>query len=146
MPPGTTLRTFIEAIQTGQTKTTRALDDFFRNPGGLDGHPGRKDFKNAGAFNALPGWATTALQPHLSALELAHIDSWPNDQKDNVRAKLDQAIHYSRNAVHFFWQPHPGNSEEVEIIDPDQDGDITIIFKSPRNKITQTATQVTVDV
>lgn len=146
MPPGSTLRTFIEAIQTGQTKTTRALDDFFKNPGGLAGHLGRNDFKNAGAFNVLPGWAKTALMPHLSALELDHIDSWPNDKKDDVRAKLDQAIHYNRNAVHFFWQPYPGSSEDVEIIDPDQNGDITIIFKSPRSKITQTATQVTVDV
>jgi hypothetical protein len=146
MPPGTTLRTFIEAIKTGQTKTTKALDSFFENPGGLEHHTGRDDFRNAGAFNVLPVWAKNALKSNLSTAELDHIDSWPNDQKDNVRAKLDQAIHYSRNAVHFFWQPYHGSSEEVEIIDPDVDGDITIIFKSPRNKVTQTATQVTVDV
>lgn len=147
MPPGTTLRTFIDAIQTGQTKTTKALDDFFKNPGSLQDHPYRNDFRTVGAFNILPAWARSEFQNvGLSNVELAHIDSWPNDLKDNVRAKLDQAIHYNRNAVHFFWQPYPGSSEDAEIIDPDQNGDVTIIFKSPRNKITQTATQVTVDV
>jgi hypothetical protein len=147
MPIGTTVRTFIEALQSGQTKTTKALDAFFDNPGRHQNHPNRNDFKIRGAFDRLPTWATNALQPNLSPLELAHINSWPNDQKDSVREKLDGAIADKRRAVHFFWELGRANAESTNIEDPDEDGDITITFCSPRQKLRQVGPDdITVDV
>jgi hypothetical protein len=147
MPPGTRLRTFIEAIQTGTTRTTRALDVFFTDPGRHQNHPHRNDFKTPGAFNMLPQWARTGLRAALSDLELAHIDSWPDEQKEAVRDAVDKAINDKRRAVHFFWLPSTLAAETTEIIDPDGAGDITIKFFSPRQMIRVVGNdEVTVDV
>ena len=148
MPPGTRVRTFIEALQSGRTNTTKALDAVFTRPGSLQNHPHRNDFRTAGAFNILPAWARSEFQQAgLSNVELAHIDSWPTHLTDAVRTSLNDAIQNNRNAVHFFWEPYDGNVEDTQIIDPDANGDITIKFRSPRKNIRQVgADDITVDV
>ena len=147
MPPGTTFRTFIEAVQTGETNTTKALDVFFNNPGRHQNHPNRNDFKTRHAFDKLPQWAKTALGSALSAVELAHVDDWDNAQKDDVRDACDRAIDQRLTAVKFRWGPGTGPADETVITPPDNAGIIWITFKSARKNIRITgADDVTVDV
>ena len=142
MPSGSTPREFARAIQTRRTKTTRALDRIFTNPGRHSTHANFAQLRIAHVLNTLPAWARARL-PNLSPLELVHIDSWPNDQKNRVRASLVTAIQSNRK-VRFFWELHSGLTEVTVIDDPDPQGGITIIFRSPRSKVR--GGSVTVDV
>jgi hypothetical protein len=134
MPPMTTLRTLVQALQSGQTETTRALDRAFSDLSRWSGHQNRGEFKKAGAFSRLPNWAKGELGG-LQPGEFDHMDDWPTDQKDGLRATIDKAIEDRRKAVHFFWKLGSGKKEAIEILDPDAAGDITVTFVSPRQSM-----------
>jgi hypothetical protein len=143
MPPDTTLRTFIAAVRTRSTKTTKALDNLFADPGS---HRGTPIEANLNPQNALDtgrgawgsgGWARGELLGRgLTAAEVDHLQDWPNPEKRKVRSALVAAIRDDRT-VHFFWELHDGTNSET-VIDPPNlqgTGPITVTFRSPWAKV-----------
>jgi hypothetical protein len=126
----------MEALRTGRTKTTRALDDLFGDPNALQHHAHLADLQAADALRRpLAEWVKTELrQRGLTDLELDHIDKWPDPLKEEVRRALVSAI-ANGQPVHFHWEMHRGDDEETPIQDPDPQGHITIIFRSPGRKL-----------
>ena len=146
MPPYTTIKTFMDALMTGRTNTTKALDALLQRnlqadqedwarlqqPHSLD-KPGSAKIPEG----IEPGWWKDYLRekvlPTLSKGELDHIDAWPEEQKEQVRATIVAAKSDSRT-VHFFWELHGGKKEDTQI-DVPAHGDITITFRNPRDRL-----------
>ena len=150
MPPDTTLRTFIEAVKTQETNTTKVLGRIFANPGQYQGTPffnwlNQPDALSGNAIaNALaqpvdqplPQQVRTDLLA-LSQSELNHLDDWdPQDKEQRLRPALVTAISANR-PVHFRWQVHPDNVEQSDINPAGAAGQgaITIKFLSPRANV-----------
>ena len=149
MPPMSTLRTFILAIQSKQTNTTKALNLLLeKNPNGPP-HPLQPYLDRLKAANfsgVLPAWTKLALTGAGVAPgpEMDHIDSWPN--KNQVREWVIKAISENRS-IHFSWELHDGNNEENQVQDPANDGNINVTFRSPNHKVHQLgADQISIDV
>ena len=62
--------------------------------------------------------------------EVDHTRDWPDEQKEQVRFALHNAITNGRQ-VKFFWDLHHGTTEMTTIEDPGAPGAITITFLSP---------------
>ncbi|OGO53270.1 MAG: hypothetical protein A2148_09080 [Chloroflexi bacterium RBG_16_68_14] len=134
MPEGSTIKKFVEALKSGRTNTTKALDTIFADASKRAAHS--KDLGAPGAFNRpLAGWARTELRSAgLSEQELTHIDDWPDDQKEDVRQALVTAINGKR-AIHLSWELHSGPAEATDIQGLAGTGDVTVTFRSPRSKM-----------
>ncbi len=129
MPEMSSVRTFVEALKTGMTKTTKALDQ-------VDYAEYIDQLKVPGALNALQPWAREALTAQgLSEGELGHINAWPNDQKELIRQAIVNAVDNARN-LSFFWELYANAEEDTSIQGLDEEGDITITFLSPRRRVT----------
>ncbi len=133
MPPYSSIRTFITALQTGRTNITESLERLMSDHAALRQHPHFQDFRRGRAADApMPAWTKAALRASgMKNEEIAHIDGWPDLEKDVVRAVMAGAVDAERT-VHFFWELHRGAAAQTEIIDPDEWGDVTVIFRSPR--------------
>jgi hypothetical protein len=139
LPPYCSVRVFIEAINTGRTNVTRALDTLAATRS-LAAHADFATLSNEGALSsapgagssALPAWAKSHL-PGLSASELRHIDAWPDPQKELVRQALVAGIQ-GRN-VHFTWELHNGDADETQVEGLEGAGDVTVTFRSPRGRV-----------
>lgn len=157
MPDHTPIKKFIKTLRTRKTDITRSLDELFdmayRDE--LKNHPDIGTFKSTpDVLDTLLPWAREALQrpprpgvirDPVSDEELDHIDSWPNDQKEKVRAKLAYAIDNGR-AVFFFWELYRGDVEHVAIDDPPNGDAIGITFYSPFDNVTEATGDVKVKV
>jgi hypothetical protein len=157
MPQVSTVPEFLEARRTGNTKTTERLNAVFSTAhrGAIANGTALGDLKDwlhtQRAMNEpLPQTAATGtadvrgfLGPSHPSLpstasealgsgELEHVDDWPANQKEMVRKKLVEALDAAKpRNVKFKWKLHRGDHEITDIRDPDEDGDITITFKSP---------------
>jgi hypothetical protein len=140
------MSTFLRAVRTGKTDSMEALDVIFANPGALSEHPNLDDFQEAGALDTLPDWARAELRRvGLRTAEINHIDDWPNDQKEEVRQALVQAIAEDQS-VDFLWALHDGENEETEVTGG-QDTDVAVIFRTPERRVRAIGTDnVVVDV
>lgn len=109
---------------------TRFLDGLFGDPPAFKAnHPQIfADMKAAGALDQLSE-TMRAL-----ATEPGHIDRFPEALKEEVRKTIVKGLEHDI-PVHFFWETHRGPDEDVEILDPDDSGELTVIFKTPRSKI-----------
>ncbi len=140
MPDDTDIQKIKEALRTGKTDITRALDRLFTNPDPavqhpLLGHPkfGAMDAGGPGILDNLAnigGVDKILLDRGVSPGEIAHINDWPNGQKESVRLELVKAVK-GNIPIHFYWELHRGGQEDTEIQDPDQAGEITVTFRSP---------------
>ena len=144
MPETSSARSFVRAIQTRSTNTTRTLERLFlKNPSG-DTHPltqsphidllTQNGALSSGANGALPTWAKNDLvSAGLTAgPEIDHIDDWPADQREEVRSKMVLAIE-NNLSIRFSWELHDGNDE---ITDTGELGDdLSITFRSPKWKV-----------
>jgi hypothetical protein len=151
MPPTTSVRTFIRALQTGRTRITAALDDLLSHSGLAD-----NDFFDAfsqpGALNGdLPDYLREAMMKRgLSEEEVLHMSHWPDDQKELLRQALVVAINDART-VRFEWELHSGADSDNPIHSA-EDGDMKVTFRSPRSQLRLAATgsveeyDITVDV
>lgn len=130
MPPSTKMQTFLQALRTGRTRTTDALDQLFASPIGLqaDGH--LTAFRTAGHLNTLDQPCKAHLS--LSAAEFAHINSWPNDLKEEIRVRLVNAIDGNLQ-VRFRWKLTTGADEDHDIATA-AFGE-TITFRSPESRV-----------
>jgi len=142
MPPVSTVRTFIEALRTGRTNITRALDQLLANPGSLQDDPDYPGVQQQGALNGMPEWLRARLTqppvaPPLRPQEIDHIERWPNGQKEIVRAEIVTSIQQNRRTT-FAWEHYRG-SAPVNEVRPGPGGGIEIVFRSPGANITLTA-------
>ncbi len=143
MPPMTAVQIFIDAIRTGKTRTMLAFDSLFTPP--YEAQPWLQDIKVAEVFdNTLPPWAVVALaQKGLSGREIAHINIWPNNLKEQIRGVVEQAIDAGRS-VRFFWGLWDGTAPTIET---DTSGDPLIVkFLTPRSAVTMAGTNVDVGI
>ena len=133
MPPMSTVRTFIRALQTRRTQVTTVLDDLMANGPAGGQHPGMGYLNNLQGANfsgALPSWAKNVLIGRgLDPIALAHLDNWPG--KEAVREEMVKAIGENRS-IQFFWELHDGNDEENAIA---AGAVTTITFRSPKWKV-----------
>ena len=137
MPPPTTVQTFIQALRTGETNTTRAFDAIFTPP--YAGRPWLADIRVSGAFNGttLAGWAVSALQAEgLAQAQIDHVGTWPDADKERVRAFVVSAIEANRR-VRFFWglghRPVPVTETH------DETPDWSVWFLTPQSAVRQLA-------
>ncbi len=143
MPPKSSIQTFIDAVNTGQTNTTRALEVIGTNLAAYSGFAAA--LATPGALKAdpstglLPAWAGAVLSGvgvgalALTPAELLHIGAWPDAEKEKVRAALYQAMQ-AGNAVHFSWQLYPG-ADSISHVDNLPGGDFKVTFLSPQSKV-----------
>lgn len=153
MPPTSSIRTFIDALKTGQTRTTRKLDDLFATPGQLNlTFQQDQDLRTPNIFSPqLPDWVRNLLSgPHvvtnpLSKDELQHIDEWPSEQKEEVRKKLVTARD-NNLGVRFFWELYEGTAPATVISDLGGSLGFLVTFSSPRSQLTLSDDDATISV
>lgn len=139
MPPYCSMRVFIDALNTGRTNVTRALDTLAATQG-LAAHADFAALSSEGALSsapgagssALPAWARSHLRG-LSASELRHIDAWPDAHKELVRQALVAGIQGRK--VRFAWELHSGDADETQVEGLEGAGDVTVTFRSPRGRV-----------
>ena len=152
MPLASSIQELIDALRDRKTNITRALDDLVGTQAALDklkgtastpGHPDRAHLATPNIFGLYPGdklpdWARDELKGEgwsglvthaLTDDEIAHIESWPPQQKEDLRLVVENAI---QNTVplKFYWELHGGNSEEMDDDVPGQ-----VIFRTPEKNV-----------
>ena len=153
MPPLTSIRKFVDALQSRETHFTQVADGVFSDPGNvpnLDPPLGGQAWAQFQRPNALdtplrrtsPNVAAFLQRRNMSTAELDHIDKWDNGLKETLRARLAKAISTNELAVKFHWELYGGDRESAEITDH------TIIFRSPQRgvKIVSTDTSGEVEI
>jgi len=149
MPPGTTIRKFIEALQRRETHFTEVADGIFANPGNAPnlplGGPAWAEFQQANALDrplrtTSPSIAAFLEDREMTPAELDHIDRWDNALKERLRARLATAISGREPAMKFYWELHGRPREEADIEDH------TIVFKSPQRGVRITSEDVSGEV
>ena len=139
MPPTSTIQTFINALRTGQTRTTRGLDELFASPAALGGSLKTDEaalLRSPGGLEPLAGWMRDRLagvSDPLTGPELDHIDEWPAIQKERVRQALVRAID-DDVTVRFSWEIYSGAGPDTAIVDHGAAG-IFVTFRSPRARV-----------
>ena len=142
MPEYSSIKAFVNAVKTRRTKPTKVLDALFSSPAGYQGTPLLQSLRHAHALDDLPQWAKDELvkpgqsdpELALSAAELAHINSWPDDEKEKVRAAIVAAVDGARN-ITFLWELHDGALSVTQVDGLAGTGAITARFLSPRANI-----------
>ena len=142
MPPMSSLRTFIEALRTGETRTTKALDHVVAH---------RRGAKAAKLIDLLhkPGALKAPLQdPFRQAVKGAPlpekyiqqcIDGWPDAQKEKIRRALVTGIRDHRR-IRFVWGLTPAAGFQTEIRKTSTGtgtgtGKLTITALTPRSSL-----------
>lgn len=134
MPPMSSLRTFISALRSGDTLTTRALNNVLAQRTGADELVGvlkKRNGFNAPLTSPLRDAIRRAPLPDETITEC--IDRWPDDQKERARRAIVKAVDAGRS-VRFTW----GLTESTEcetMIDASGTGAVTIRALSPRSSL-----------
>lgn len=146
MPPATTVQDFIDALRSRKSKVARAMDALFGTKAARQALQGRMSnaqlqelmdgFPNMMAW----GWAQKELHDAVPGLDLGlgdfqHMDQWPH--KMLVQQALKDAFLGAGN-IEFFWELYDGTGENTEV-QTDAQGNLTVTFRSPRNKVTVNA-------
>ena len=143
MPASSPWATFNQARRTGITRTTQALDAILAaTPAAVVAAARAPD-----ALTGLPAPFRGALSgQRLNQLEIDHIQAWPDDQKEKVRAALVDA-HDRGMTVSFRWRLHDADMERTTIRTVVGANAISITFYSPWSKVRPVGpNNVTVDV
>jgi hypothetical protein len=131
----TKIRTFIDALRTGETRTTKAIDRVLRSRGSSREEL-ESAFRHRGALKA------PLQDPFRGALRDAGltpryiercIDRWPDGQKEDARRAVVSAINAGRG-VRFRWGLTESGRFETEIATAGR-GPITITARSPRSTL-----------
>jgi hypothetical protein len=135
MAPMSSIRTFINALKTGETRTTRALNKVVADRRSAAAHERRAALGHSGAMDA-------PLQPPFrDALRSAAlpdemitecIDRWPDDHKERVRRALVKALKEGQR-VQFAWGLTDGDDLRTEI--RTTGGTVTVSALSPRSSL-----------
>lgn len=117
MAPMTTLRTFINALMTGETRTTMALEEVMGRRRGPAAEVILAALRHRGALKAplqTPLRRAVKNTP-LPERYIAHcIDAWPNAQKERARRALVSAVN-NGHGVRFRWGLKAGRGYKTEI-------------------------------
>lgn len=135
MPPMSSLRTFITALKTGDTRTTQALNKLVARKGAQTVQL-RADLRKPGALAApLQQTFRQALRgAGLTDTEVREcIDRWPDGQKEKVRKALVAAGRHGHR-VRFTWGLTAAPACETTI-DASPKGAVTITALSPRSRL-----------
>lgn len=117
MPPMSSLRTFISALKTGETRTTKALEEVVGRRRGAEAEEVLAAIRRSGALNAP---LQTPLRQALRGAPLPErfidrcIDGWPDAQKEQARRAVVRAID-DGHRVRFRWGLTSGSGYETEI-------------------------------
>lgn len=135
MPPYTTLRDFISAVQTGRTNITRVLGELANSDEMKNDAAARADINRQWGFDTLPDWFRTACAQHgMSQDEITHIGAWPREQKDVVRAQIATAWSQPGATIHFSWEIYDGSDGHSEVR-RDANSEVRVVFRSPRKGV-----------
>jgi hypothetical protein len=132
MPPMSSLRTFIAALKTGETRTTKALQRLLGRRRGARAEAFIAALKQKGALNA-------PLEPPIrNAIKLPDryiercIDAWPDAQKEEARRAIVTAINKGQQ-VRFRWGLKAGPGYDAKI--HRGPSSVTITALSPRSTL-----------
>jgi hypothetical protein len=133
MPPNGTLRSFINALTSGETNITRCLERLVNDPARRHKYAEDVDAPHA-AVGQLPGWLRNEMvQAGMSQAEVDHAERWPDSEKEKVRKQVAEAIR-DEHPLHFGWELFDGDQPLTEVRrDPDQD--VRVVFRSPRKGV-----------
>jgi hypothetical protein len=131
-----TLRTFIQSVNSGETNITRVLTLLMRHPAQWQGN------KGSIGVNPLSSFVTTQFRApgRMTQAEVDHIaNQWPMDQKEALLADVLNAIDAGRPMV-FKWTLTSENQPKTDVAWPPShtplDVPVHVTFKSPQAGVT----------
>jgi len=136
MPPMSSLRTFIAALKTGETRTTKALESLAGRRRGATATAVIAQVNKANAMNTPLGdplRSAIRMSPLPENVIATCIDGWPNSQKEKIRVAVARAIREGRR-VRFRWGLTPESGFRTEIHDSGS-GTLTITTLTPRSAL-----------
>jgi hypothetical protein len=133
MPTYSTLRSFINAITSGDTNITRCLEKLANDRAKRQKYSADIRAPHA-AIGHLPGWMRNEMvQAGMSQPEVDHVERWPDPEKEKVRRQIVESMD-GDTIIHFSWELYDGDTPLTEIRrDPNQD--VRIVFRSPRRGV-----------
>jgi hypothetical protein len=132
MPAYSTLRTFVLAVQTGRTNIVNVLERICAESPADS--PEVLAIQAPGSAQPLPEVIKAAFRSKgMTEPEVQHIERWPADQKERVRAEIVRAIQ-AGEALAFSWELFGGESPDAEFR-PREGGGRLIAFRSPRSAV-----------
>lgn len=134
------LRTMIELLRTRRGPTTRALDVIFTPPY-PESDPGFEMVKENGALNTpLAQWGIDLMfNAGATLAEVLHINSWPNEVKEDLRRDVLAPAVLNGDKVRFFWEPSGASGATFQKIEAGAEGGVDVVLRTPFAKISQTA-------
>lgn len=131
MPPYSTLKTYLKAVNTGDTNITRVLTILMHYPSQWQGNVGDITVEPLSPFLkdlfSAPG--------RMKSEEIDHIENqWPMALKQELQEHVLQAIEAGRPMV-FKWGPTRGQVAATDIVSPPSNAPLTVpvrvTFRSP---------------
>ncbi|MEO6196651.1 MAG: hypothetical protein ABIP58_00925 [Dehalococcoidia bacterium] len=136
MPPFSTLKTFVKAVNSGDTNITRVLTKLMHYPEQWQENMGQITVSPLSQFLEDQFGAPGRMTPE----EILHIaNEWPMAQKVDLRAAVLLAIEVGRPMV-FKWTLTSAQAPETDIVWPPSNTPLTVpvlvTFRSPRAGVT----------
>jgi hypothetical protein len=133
MPAYSTLRSFVNALKTGDTNITQCLERLANDRAKRVQYATDIHALHAGV-GQLPGWLRNEMvQAGMSQPEVDHVERWPDAEKEKVRVQVVEALEQDRN-LHFSWELFAGDDPVSEVRrDPNQD--VRVVFRSSRKGV-----------
>lgn len=135
MPPMSSVRTFIAALKTGETRTTRALEKVVARRRGADAHALAAALRRRGALDAPladPMRSAIRAVPLPERFVARCIDAWPDKQKEEARRAIVGAMRHGRR-LQFRWGLTDADTYETAIVT--RGSRVTITALSPRSSL-----------
>jgi hypothetical protein len=133
MPPYSSLRTFIQALTTGRTNITYVLEQMASDPSCRERLGPEVSRPSSFSHPISSALHQELIQAGMTEPEVAHMERWPNEQKELVRSQIDAAWK-SGGPIHFSWELHDGDDPATELR-RDANQDVRIVFRSPRKGV-----------
>jgi hypothetical protein len=133
MPAYSTLKSFINALKTGDTNITQCLERLANDRAKRAQYATDIRALHTGV-GQLPGWLRNEMvQAGMSQPEVDHVERWPDREKEKVRLQVVEALDHDSN-LHFSWELFEGDDPLSEVRrDPSQD--VRVVFRSPRKGV-----------
>jgi hypothetical protein len=136
MPPMTSIKTFVAALRTGETRTTQALEKAVARRRGVRAEALIGLLRQQGACKTpLQDELRTALRAERLPERYIQncIDGWPDTQKEQMRRAIVTAIN-GGHRVRFEWGITPAATYRTDIRRADN-GTVTILALTPRSSL-----------
>lgn len=144
MPPASSIRDFIKALQERKSQIAHKLDACAKDANCRNEQ--LETIKNWDPATSPPASLVNALG--LNPKEVQHIDRWPTGEKQSVKTAVVTAIENNRQ-VEFFWDVYDGPTSVSKVDNLAGPGDVTVTFLSPRANVRTagpTVGQIEVDI